>query len=252
MNKKGQVTIFVIVGILLVAGVVLFFALFKTGQIDILGDQEFNPESFVDKCIRDSSREKIDIMVSQGGFINPTDYKVYNDINVAYLCKNVNYYEPCINQYPLYISRLQEELEQETREDVESCFLILEDELKKRNYGFEGGDFSIDVILKPERVELIVYRDMKLTKNGVPREINSFSSVIKSPLYDLGFVANEIVRQEAKYCYFEYVGFMLLYNDFDIKKYVMSDSTKIYTILHKSSGEEMNIAVRGCAIPPGF
>jgi len=252
MANKGQISMFVIISILLVGAIILFFALFKTGKINILGNQDFSPESFVSKCVRDSAREKIDVMIPQGGFLNPKDYKIYKDTKVSYLCKNINYYQPCITQYPLYISRLQKELKEGMRKDVEACFVNLEDELKKRNYDFEGGDFNISVVLKPGRVEFNVYRDMKLTKDGISKNINFFSGAIKSPLYDLAFVANEIVRQEAKYCYFEYVGFMLLYNDFDIKKYAMSDSTKIYTIKDKESEMEMNIAVRGCAIPPGF
>ena len=71
-------------------------------------------------------------------------------------------------------------------------------------------------------------------------------------MYDLASVANEIASQEAKFCYFEYVGFNILYNDFDIRKDTLSDSTKIYTIKHKKTAAEMNIAVRGCAIPAGF
>ena len=62
----------------------------------------------------------------------------------------------------------------------------------------------------------------------------------------------EISNQEAKYCYFEYVGYMLLYPKMDIEKFAMSDSTKIYTLKDKKSDKEMNIAIRSCAIPPGI
>ncbi|HLC52957.1 MAG TPA: hypothetical protein VJK03_00280, partial [Candidatus Nanoarchaeia archaeon] len=64
-------------------------------------------------------------------------------------------------------------------------------------------------------------------------------------------VAIEISSQEAKYCYFEYVGYMILHPEFDIQKTALSDSTKIYTIKDIRTEEVMRIATRSCAIPPG-
>ncbi|NCO11454.1 hypothetical protein CO038_02605 [Candidatus Pacearchaeota archaeon CG_4_9_14_0_2_um_filter_39_13] len=252
MNNKGQITLFVIVGILLVGAVIVFFAVFQQRGIDIGLEQEFNPESFMDRCIRESTRKKIDVMLPQGGFLSPSDYVKYDDSNVAYLCKNVNYYEPCIAQYPVYLTTLKQELESGIREDVESCFLELEDELERRNYQVGGDEIEIKATLKPGSVEIVVYRDMQISREEESRNFEYFTSTIKSNLYDLGYTANEIARQEAKYCYFEYLGFMLLYPEFDIRKYTLSDSTKIYTIIYKDSGDKMNVAIRGCAIPPGF
>ena len=251
--KGGQVTVFVIVGILLVAAVIAFFVVYQNRAVISSFGEEFDLESFVSKCFRDSVREKIDIMMPQGGFLSPTDYKVFDDSNVAYICKTINYYEPCVAQYPRYITRVQEELESGIEDDVGNCFILLEDELEKRNYDVQaGGLFDIKVVLKPEIVDIVVSRNLQLSGGDFSRDFNSFRSSIRSPLYDLGYVANEIARQEAKYCYFEYLGYSLIYNNFDIRKYSLSDSTKIYTVEHKPSGETMNIAIRGCAIPPGF
>lgn len=250
--KKGQVTIFVIVGLLIVGAIIIIFAFSSSPRIrDNLG-QEFNPESFMDRCIRESAREKINIMLPQGGFLNPEDYRVYSDEKVAYLCKNVNYYEPCVNQYPLYLTSIKEELESGIRENVEECFISLESELEDRNYDIQAEEFVIDATLKPGFVEIAIKRDMQISRDEESRSFEYFTSLINSNLYDLAYTANEIVRQESKYCYFEYVGFMLLYPDFDIRKDALSDSTKIYTIIYKDSQEKMNIAIRGCAIPAGF
>ena len=251
MNKRAQVTIFVIVAIVLVAGLVLLFVVFKPA--DIISRQDFdNPESFIDKCVRDSAREKVGIMLPQGGFLEPEDYKLYNDIKVSYLCKNVNFYEPCIVQRPLYITQLQKELKDNIIEDIEACFVELEDELISRNYEISGGDLEIEVVLKPKTVEIEVIRDFSFIKDGISKEFSKFIVVLKSPFYDLAYVANEIVLQESRFCNFDNVGFSLLYNEFDIRKQTLSDSTEVYSIKHKETGAETNIAVRGCVIPAGF
>jgi len=249
-NKRGQIAIFVIVALLIVAAIILIYTIFRSPTVSV--GEEFEPKSFVDKCIRDSVRDTVNVMIPQGGFVSPTDYKVYNDIKVTYLCKNVNYYEPCITQYPRYITRLQEEIVTNVEPEIEQCFILLEDELEKRNYVYSGGEISLQAILKPKSIDFTVNRDFTLSKNNVQREFDSFRVVINSALYDIASTANEIASQEAKFCYFEYVGFNLLYPRYDIRKFTMSDSTKIYTIGYDPTGEKMNIAIRGCAIPAGF
>jgi hypothetical protein len=250
MNKRGQIAIFIIVGLLLVVGITLVFTIYR--QPDATSTQELNPESFIDDCVREGVRNTVNLMLPQGGFVNPGDYKVYDSDNVAYLCKNVNYYEPCIFQHPAYITRLQEEIESSISGAVQQCFITLENELQDRNYDVSGGDVSLDVELKPDAIEVNVFRQFSLSKDGTQRSYNSFLTTISSPLYDLADVANKIASEEAKYCYFEHTGYSILYPQFDIRMFTMSDSTKIYTITDISSGEEMKFAIRGCAIPAGF
>ena len=251
LNKKGQITIFVIMAAVIVAALVLFFLIYRPPTI--VGGQEFNdPESFLDTCLRNEIRDKVDVMLPQGGFVNPVDYALYDDIKVAYVCKNVNYYETCVTQYPVYISTIEQELEKELQETVEGCFLLLEDELDKRNYEHSGGDVSIDITLKPGIVETVIYRDFYLSKDEFSKDFSSFRIGLKSPVYDLAYVAQEISSKEAEYCYFEYEGYMLVHPEIDIKKNTLSDSTNIYTITRKKTGETLNIAVKGCVIPPGY
>jgi len=250
MGKRGQITLFVFVAIIIVAGILLVFLVQRAPRINI--GQSFEPESFLDACIREEVKEVVDEMIPQGGFVNPKDFKLYNDLRVTYLCKNINYYEPCVAQHPNFISVLEQEIRENLQERTEECFILLEDELDKRNYEHEGGDVDIDVVLNTGQIEIDIFRDFVLSRNGEVREFDNFRILLTSSLYDLGWLANEIVSQEAKFCYFENAGFNILYPEFDVRKDSLSDSTKIYSIENKKTGEEMNIAIRGCAIPAGF
>jgi len=253
MNKRGQVTIFIIIAVFIVVALGILIYIFNFTNIDVATPGEaFTPEGFMSSCIRDSVREKSDLMITQGGFYSSQDFVLHDNVKASYLCKNVNYYEPCVNQYPLYITAIEGDLEEETREDIESCFLELEGELRSRNYEFGFGNFENDAKLKPGLIEFSVKGDFNLERNDVSQDISSFDVSVRNPLYDLALVAQEIVSQEARFCYFEYVGHNLLYNKYDIRKTTLSDSTKIYTIKEKESGKTMKIAIRGCAIPPGF
>src|SRR3989344_8741399 len=248
MSKRGQIAIFVIVAIILVVAIVIVFIVARGNKPIISTGQEETPARFVDSCVRESAEQVMREMMIQGGVIEPRDFVMYENSKITYLCKNVNYYEPCVNQYPLYITHLHDKLLNAVREDIQGCFNSLKAELEAKNYVVQMSTFSMSLELKPSVIEFDIPTRMKIEKNGVVQDINGFNTKVKSSLYDTGVVVNEILRQEAEYCNFENVGFSLLYPSFDIRRNGLSDGTKIYDIKYKLTGEEMILAVRGCVI----
>ncbi len=248
IKDKGQVTIFVIIAVVLAAGILMIFLFKKTPTIS-RGQDFDNPESFIDECVRKSADETLKIMLPQGGFVEPKDYKLYEDIKVAYLCKNINDYEPCVNQHPRFMFELQDELSREIDDEVGQCFALLEEELEKKNYAVSGGDISVESTLKPGVVEILINREFEMKKGDFARSFDKFNVFLRSAVYELAYLANEISAQEAGLCYFSNDGYMALYPQYDIKKDVMSDSTKIYSLKDKETQLTMNIAIRGCVVP---
>ncbi len=250
-EKRGQVAIWVVLALGLVASMILFL-LFETKIETIDVDEEFNPESYIDDCARESVNEAVDLMLPKGGFIEDENIILYNGINVSYLCKNTGNYKPCINQHPLLINELKKEIISYVRPKIDLCFDNFKNAVEKRNGEINYGEGDIDIDFATNRIYLTITKDITINKNGNIRNYDEFDIEIKSPVYELANVAIEIANQEAKYCYFEYAGYMILHSRFDIRKTVMSDSTKIYTIKDKQTEKEMNIAVRSCAIPAGI
>ena len=91
-----------------------------------------------------------------------------------------------------------------------------------------------------------------MTKSGETTNNENFKFIIPSMIYDLAVVSQEIVNQEAKYCNFESVGFMILYPEFNIDRFKTSDLNIVYTVTHKKTDDKFKFAVRGCVMPPGF
>jgi hypothetical protein len=247
MKNRGQVTIFVIISVVIVIGLILFF-LFRNSPEIAIRDAE-NPDSFIDDCVRESVKDNIRLMMKQGGFVIPSDEVVYEDERVAYLCKNENYYEKCVNQYPVLIARLEKELSSEIENDVGQCFTLLEDELKRKNYVVNRGDIFIESFFKPGIVEIKIKRDFEINKEGLVRKFKEFNVELKSYSYELISLAELIVSSEAEFCYFSNDEYMSLHPEIDVRKDVLSDSTIVYTLKYKENGEGMRFAVRGCALP---
>src|SRR3989344_3008285 len=103
-NKRGQVTIYVIIAIFIIAIILFLLLLIKQKGLDIILPKPSiqTPSEYIEKCARDSAQEAIEIMLPQGGYLNPENYRIYNKNKVAYLCYNHNFYQPCITQEPAY------------------------------------------------------------------------------------------------------------------------------------------------------
>ena len=257
-SKRSQVTIFIIAGILIISLVALFLV-FRTGVIPgITESPKINPNVFLGSCIEDKIKKTIEIISSQGGYIeNPLhknfkfeDEKVFT--NISFLCYNQNYYLPCINQEPMLIQHLKEEIDNYISEDVENCFDDLVLSLEKQAYVVDARYNGFEVELMEKKVVVEIDGELILTKSGETTKHNDFKIIVPSRFYDIVIVVQEIISQEARFCHFEHLGFMLFYPQFKIDKFRTSDLITIYTIEHRTSKETFRFAVRGCIIPPGM
>ena len=252
-NRKGQIAMFVIIAVLLIATIGFFFLIRRGDAPVIQTEREFDPKSFLGNCIRDVLRDKADMLIASGGVLEPADFFLHDGQHAAYLCKNINFYEACINQYPRLIEHMRIELKDGTRAHIEQCLKIFKSELTARQYEVSISPLdSFDIVLKPNSIEALLVVDVRLSKNEVSQTFSEFSTGLISPLYELAIIASEIVRQEAEFCYFEYAGFSILYPRFEVSVETKSDSTKIYTLKDNDSGESMAFAIRGCALPQGI
>ena len=258
METKAQVTIFIILGIVLVASVGLFFV-FKSGIISkTRGNIETNPNSFMESCIEDKVMKTVEKISLQGGYLeNPLNktFKFENEkdfTDISYLCYTSDYYIPCINQEPVLISHLKQEIKNEIKEDVKNCFEDFARSLEKQNYVVDARYNGFNVDLKPKKIILNINNEIILTKLNETIKQKNLNVTFQSRFYDLAIVTQEIISQEARFCNFEQQGFMLFYPMFEINKFRTGEGTIIYTVEHKKSKEKFKFGVRSCIIPPGI
>lgn len=251
--KKGQITLFILIALMIVVVFLLLFFYLRQRTIQI--QEQLNPVNYVEQCTKDAVDKAVNLMLPQGGYVNPENYILYNNNKVAYLCYNTNYYQACINQEPVYLVHLEQEITNFIQPKIEECFYLLQQELEKRNYKVDSGNLKIDTKVIPDRIEVIIDKRFETTKNNDVKSYDQFKTRKTSPLFELANVAREIVNQEAKYCNFEYVGYMLSYPRFDLTKQSIGQAktaSKVYVIGDRSTGKKLYIAIRSCEIPPGF
>jgi len=261
-SKRAQVTIFIIMGVLIISIAVLFF-IFKSGVIPYGGGgREINPDSFLKSCMEEKIKETIKTISIQGGNMNPVFYKRFKFtdedvfVNISYLCYNQNYYLPCINQEPMLIQHLKDEIKNEIQTEIENCFTELGKSLDEQGYTVDAVYNGFEVKLLPKKIVIEIAGELTLTKAEEPLRYENFTITLTSRLYDLTAVTYYIISQEAKPCgvvpNFDALDFMSLHPEFSIDMVLASDSVKIYIIKHQDDENKFIFALRGCVIPSGY
>jgi hypothetical protein len=249
--RRGQVALFIIVGILFVAST-LFLFFVRREPVVPRGQTLDNPESMIDSCVREQAEETLRELFLQAGLGETNSTVLYNGNRVPYVCLNINYYRPCVAQYPFYLRSTEAVFENAMLFAAQTCFSSVESILRSKGYTIEGGPLNVQAAFKPGLVEVRVLRDFGVRKEGFSKTYTRFDTALDFPAYELVSTASEIVAQEARWCHFSNDGFMVLYPWVDIRVDRLEDSTKIYTLIDKQSSVRLVMAIRGCAIPAGF
>ncbi len=246
-KKQAQVAIFVIIAILIVAALLLFFLLRRPTT----DQQSSNPEGYIRECIKDATQDAVSIILENGGDIEPELTIMYGGKNFTYLCYNQGYYKPCINQRPMLIEHIEQEITEYIEPIISDCFSSLRQEFGDRDYQISMGKMEIKTELQPKRVVVNVERELTVSKGGEIKNFKNFEVSFVTPLYELSEIAMEIVNQEAEYCNFENLGFMIIYPEYGIRKENVEGSL-IYTVKELQTEDEFKFAVRGCVMPVGL
>lgn len=249
-SKRSQLTIFIIVAIILVAMILLIFLLWRKPTAEI--SPETDPSAYIEQCAEEAAEEAIAILSENGGDIEPEGSVTYDGKEITYLCYNENYYKPCINQRPMLIEHIEQEITNYVEPKVEECFLSLRQELEDRKYDVSMGSMDITTELQTKKVIVAVKKKLNIRKNEDTRKFTEFKAGISHPIYDLAEIAMEVVNQEARYCNFDILGFMIIYPDYDADKIRLGDSNTIYILRDIPTGKEFTFAIRSCAMPAGL
>ncbi len=249
MKKRGQITIFIIVGFLIVLLITLAFIFRQTIQTET--PFELGPQDFVRSCIRDSVEESIPKILEGGGKIVPEKTILYQGKSYNYLCYQGDYYSSCYNLYPDLVGIIEEQIYLDTKDSVQGCFDLMREDFEDKHYNVDGGATEYSVKLLPGRVDIKLVKDISISKGESVQSFKKFDFEVLSPLNELAGIAREIVNDESAYCNFEYVGYMILHPEYDLTKTNYKDS-KIYNVKDRKSGYNFKFAVRSCALPPGL
>ena len=242
MKKKGQVTIFIILGILLVAAVFIFF-IWVRPTLDI---DDGYIEGF-EGCVSDAAKQSIEKIEKTAGFLDDEFSYSYMGYRVPYLCYTNLFYSTCTVQKPFLKQHFEESLTKDLREDINLCYSNSLSDLKAKGHEVTSGNPTYSVVLDPGVLRIEIDAPTTVGQSRFKR----FNVQMPSPTYEMIGLATTLVQFESVYGDSEISSLMILYPDYIIDKLKQGDGTTLYFIIHKGFGNELRFASRSLVFPPG-
>ncbi len=250
-QHRGQVTLFVIVGILIVVLAILTY-LFYPKIVAGLGLGSQSPSQFMETCIGDDIKEAVHIASYQGGSINPEHYILYKNEKIEYLCYTGEYYKTCVMQQPMLKQHIENEVRDYISATARKCLDDLKASYENKGYTVSMGMGGIQVELLPERIVTTFNNSLVLTKTDTQR-FNSLKVVVNNNLYEMVGIADSILNFEARLGDSETTTYMNYYHWLKVEKIKQSDGSTIYILTERDNPKnKLQFASRSLAWPPGY
>ena len=246
MEKRAQVTTFVIVGIVIIALAVLFLYArslgFGISSEGFLASKKASIESRINECARTEAAKVLEVMGRQGGTLTPLKFKTFNNARINYLCYNIPGSDQCVNRI-LTLKTMEDELSRYLETSIRNCIRI--DEFKTSGLSLQPGNLEIITTIGQDDVLVIVDYPITLARDNARLTLSRFTSKVNIPLGRLYLAAIEAIDSEASVGDFDPLPYMLVHNlvriekhrPFPDKVYVMNIRTVPYIFQFAIEGE---------------
>jgi hypothetical protein len=258
-ERKGQVTIFIIIAVLIIALAILIY-LYYPKIIASFSTETKNPASMIQECIQEQIEDNVQIISLQGGnYVVDSNsgyfYKKEEDSEgkyVKYLCYTSQDLQKCISQEPFLTEHVEAEILNSISTEVDNCFNNMVRSYDNKGYevNLKRGEAYVEII--PNLISTNLNSTLTLTKADETQTYRNFNIDLNSNLYDILEVAKNIIIWEMN------VGDSLpeayMYNNpnLRVEKHRKGDDTKIYVLTDINTEESFRFAVRSIAAPVGL
>lgn len=234
-TKKSQITASIIIGLLLLFSIA-FISYLK--QIDVPSIEKekvyeistsVEPvRSYVENCLKEIGKKAIKEVALHGGKINmddnlnnpnnPSEVQYLNNTKINYLCL----YEQgngCINQI-LFREDLENEISYEIENKLKDCVDL--DIFRNQGFSVEEGEkeeIKTETKISDNEVSLTLKYPLKLSKENLLLEINTYGTKINVPFGLLFKTSINILNSELQELNFDSVGFMKEHGNILVDKF---------------------------------
>lgn len=249
LDKRGQVSIFVIVAIVIVA-IILIFYVYQRGGLKSIQTGDENPRAYFENCLKPEFESAISDLSSKGGYSEPLGFIVYNGTKVPYLCYTSEYFKTCVVQQANIQGNFEKELNKILGEKAEECASNLKQDYESKGYRVSRQKASVNVSFIPGKMNVEVISPMTLSKD-TSRTYGKFDIEYKNEMYDIMAIATSIVDFESTYGDSETTLYINYYPDISIQKTQLSEGSTIYKVRNVVTNDAFTFASRSLAWKEG-
>jgi len=242
-NKRGQVTIFIIMGIVIVAFTILVYTFYPKIKTT-LGVEESNPQSYFQLCMEEKFSETIAKISAQGGSINPDLYSSYKEVKIGYLGYTGEYFSTSVVQIPMLMQHLKREIKEGLSKTAIECFNSLQESYVGKGYGVERQSGNERVNFFKNKIEVVYNYPFTFTKGEEVQRYDSFIIRLNNNLYELALIANDILYDESTLGDSDIEEKMIYNPNIKVERILKESGDKVYIITDRKTEDEFWFAIR--------
>ncbi|HLD02855.1 MAG TPA: hypothetical protein VJC07_04105 [Candidatus Nanoarchaeia archaeon] len=212
MDKRGQLTAFIILGILVLAVIILVFYMrgqFFFGPVTSsnLANRIVPIREHITGCVQEVSPEPIERIGMQGGHLKTGDdtYRNREGIPISYLCYNIEGQPQCYNRM-LLISEMEKELNDAIKKGLATCVNVNQ---YKKGFDMQTGSMEVETDIGDENIVVTVKYPITLIKGDAKITEDMFSVNFNYPLGRLYDVSQDIIDMHTEFGGFDQLSYML-------------------------------------------
>jgi len=234
-NSKGQVTIFIIIAILVIAVIVLFF-IFR-GKLTVKGDSsEVIISPIYTKalsCLDSTTQEGIKYIALQGGY-----NKIPVENSLIYFTDQVPYYYISGKKSMPSMERVERELGNYIQENLDSCLNF--SSFEEQGFNITKGNLTVSTVISENKVSINAIYPLSIKKGEETSVLREFDTEVTSNIQKLYSASEEVLN-----LYSVKPGFLCLTclntvskkYDLETKATPLSDNNIIWFLLSDSQSE---------------
>ena len=254
IGKRGQVTIFIIVAMILVSAIVSYFLFFYND----IGSQSFSkdPSDYIKSCVEKSVKPIVDNLEGHGGLyyneLSDWEFISFDGMKVPLVCYTNVTKETCVNRHPLLQNADEKKIESLIKPILAKCFSDVVESFRP-NIVKEGVlDFSVQIT--KNEILLNIRKSIQVSSEDGAASVafDNFDTRINSNLYDFIDIQNAIVNMEASCdcaqsnCNADLRVINLEYPYFSTSRFMTENHEKIYTISSNLNKNKFVFGVKNC------
>jgi len=191
MKKKGQVTIFIIIAIILIAAVTLYFVFKDKISVDDIPSEIEPVYTNLISCIEETTEEGVEYLALHGGY-----YETPKSISITYFTEEIPYYYLNSKTYVPSVEKIEEELENYIYNYLSNC-LNFED-FEEQGYDVNEGDLLVSANIKEDEIKVKLDYPLTIRKGGSTKRLREFEIEMNSNIEKLLLISEEIVNSYSK------------------------------------------------------
>ncbi len=249
MEKRGQVTTFMIIGFVVVIIIVLIFGLRQAGiginPHDYLDSKISSLDKEVKSCVDSQLQVALDKIGKQGGLLEVSNYRMHNGNKVNYLCYNIPNAPECLNNM-IFVNDVEKDLEDYLNYYLPQCIDL--DSMSQEFFfpEYKSADLTTNVEIRKESVVVTVNYPVTLIRGDQEATLKDIHESMDVPLGKLLDTTYDIVNSEARDGLFFSVPYMIA-NRGDVEIFVDQEEypDKVYILNERNSDYIFEFAIEG-------